>query len=139
MCGDSYVLSSIPAWNTLLLPLGYLGTAAPAGIAAYIICTYTKEKPDRFLGIVLATCGILAAVSAALFVLTSGADALIGFGVCVLVGGIIPVVMGVFLKTQTARAFALVSLICASGGVFAFRCLMWMSGEHLYSLFGTVF
>ena len=36
MAGESYLMSARPNWNTQLLPLGYLLTVAPAGIAAYL-------------------------------------------------------------------------------------------------------
>lgn len=42
MAGHSYMMASIPAWNTYLLPLAYLLTAAPAGIAVYLAVINTS-------------------------------------------------------------------------------------------------
>ena len=44
-CGSSYMMSSQLAWNTVALPLGYLGTALAAGTALwYLLCAARREE-----------------------------------------------------------------------------------------------
>ena len=44
MAGESYMMSSRPAWDTLLLPLGYMLTAMPGGVACYLVVVAAKAK-----------------------------------------------------------------------------------------------
>lgn len=47
MSGHSYMMESRPAWNTLLLPLGYWATAFSGGSALYQLCIIFDEKVDE--------------------------------------------------------------------------------------------
>ena len=47
MAGQSYLMSAIAAWNTELLPLGYLGTAAASGAAAYLVLIAAQKADEN--------------------------------------------------------------------------------------------
>lgn len=44
MAGESYLMEARPNWCSQLLPLGYLLTAVPEGIAAYLVVVAAKAK-----------------------------------------------------------------------------------------------
>lgn len=139
MTGNSYIMSSIPVWDTVTLPIAYSLTVAPAGVALYLVLLGIKKDQDaKLFGLFLAVVGILGAIGAAAFLAPAGADALLTWGVCVVVGGIIPAICGFLVfKGQSAMIMGAIALACALVGCVALRCLMWTTGETLYSLFGT--
>ena len=47
MAGESYLMSSRPNWDTQLLPLGYMLTAMPGGIACYLAVAAAKAKEAK--------------------------------------------------------------------------------------------
>lgn len=141
MAGFSYIMPAIPAWDTVLLPVAYMATAIPAGAALYALLAVIKKEEDVALfGTVILAGGVLAAISAAGFLIGANANPLIGWGASVLVGGAVPAVCGWFvMKKKQTQAAIYAALACATIGCIAFRCAMWMSGVSLYNLFGVVF
>lgn len=145
--GSSYMMGSIPTWDTVLLPLGYLGTAIPGGIAAFmVIASVCKEDATDlapFNKILLAG-GIIAAVMAAAYsatVASAGAAAIAcGWVLAVVVGGIAPAGVGYVLgkKPEQAQALSICALACAAIGAVAFRCLMWMVGTGAINYFSVL-
>lgn len=146
MAGDSYMMASQQSWNTLLLPLGYLGTAIPSGIAAYYalaISSGIQKDALELHGKMLVAGGIVAAITAAAFALASGnsADfALVIWGIAVVVGGICPAVLGIALLRGDAKklnpaSVAALACLCALAGSIAYRCYMWLCSEVLNNFF----
>ena len=74
MAGESYLMEARPNWCSQLLPLGYLLTAVPEGIAAYLVVVAAKAKGADVApyGRALLVGGVLAAVGAAAYVLWAG-------------------------------------------------------------------
>ena len=123
-CGSSYMMSSQLAWNTVALPLGYLGTALAAA-------TETLVGAAAALVTSLAY-GLLAGIV--------GGDSAILFWVGVVVcGGVVPAACGVagMKKTEGALSLAIVAVVGAFIGAVAYRVLMWTASIALMSLFGV--
>ena len=145
-CGSSYMMSSQLAWNTVALPLGYLGTALAAGTALwYLLCAARREE-----GAALSFAATETLVGAAAALVTSlaygllagivGGDSAILFWVGVVVcGGVVPAACGVagMKKTEGALSLAIVAVVGAFIGAVAYRVLMWTASIALMSLFGV--
>lgn len=142
--GMSYMMASRPSWNTPLLPLAYLGTAIPLGIAVFMLIAKKLETEADLAvyakGLMLG--GVLAIVTAALFILTSGC--LNGTAIALLAGttildGIVPVLAGLKLsKDGNANAFNLIvaAVVCTAIGAACFRISMWILATPVADLFG---
>ena len=147
MAGQSYLMDAIAAWNTELLPLAYLGTAAASGAAAYLVLI-AAQKADvaglSFAGLMTLVGGGAALVTVLAYGAAAGAfageTALVFVGGAVLCGGVVPAVCGTLAwkKPGNALTWGVVALVAALVGAVAFRCAMWMLGSGLYNLFGLM-
>lgn len=147
MAGQSYLMAALPMWNTELLPLGYLGTAAAEGAALYavLLAAAKAERADvTFAGVVLLAAGAAALVTGVLYGVAGGAFVsdcgvlyVIGVLVC---GGAVPAVAGfmVWKKPESALVWAVVALVGAVAGAIVYRCAMWLLGESLYGFFNLM-
>jgi len=144
LAGSSYMMSSRPSWNTFALPLGYMGTVIPAGIAAYLAVAGAKKvEVDGIFPTLLMVGGIIAALTAAIYAAVSGtmADSVLYIWVmAVAIGGLLPAVLGYLAKKKPASmlTYASVALICAVVGSVAFRCFMWVSTTSIDNFFHTI-
>lgn len=142
--GASYMMSSRPSWNTIALPLGYLGTAIPAGIACYLVVAAAKKTQiDGVFPTILMAGGIVAALTAAIYAFASGtmADSILLIWVmAVIIGGLAPAVFGYLMKKrpEAALTYAVVALVCAVVGSVAYRCYMWTSTTVIDNFFNTI-
>ena len=130
--GASYMMPARAVWNTLLLPIGYLGTAIPFGISAFLLTAALRKEDASELAIfakALIVGGIVAAVAAGAYVASIGsADViLLGWVLSVVVAGVAPAAIGALIskKPESALALGAASLACALVGSIAYRCLMW--------------
>ena len=135
-CGSSYMMSSQLAWNTVALPLGYLGTALAAGTALwYLLCAARREE-----GAALSFAALVTSLAYGLLAGIVGGDSAILFWVGVVVcGGVVPAACGVagMKKTEGALSLATVAVVGAFIGAVAYRVLMWTASIALMSLFGV--
>lgn len=147
MAGQSYLMPAIAAWNTELLPLGYLGTAAASGAAAYLVLIAAQKASEdavSFFGLMTLVAGLVSLVATVAYGAVSGAfagDIVLAYvGGAVLCGGIVPAVAGALAwkKPGTALTWGVVALVAALVGSIAFRCVMWMLGAGLYNFFGLI-
>lgn len=144
--GYSYMMYSRPAWNTILLPLTYMFTAAPPGIGIWVaLCAAKSESAaTSFAATLLAIAGALSAVVAALYSVVSGAGmgacALLLWGLTVFAGGVLPAVCGFMAMKKPEQGVMLGSIaaILAVVGCIGFRCAMWMVGIGIENFFGLV-
>ncbi len=145
-CGSSYMMASQLAWDTITLPLGYLGTAAATGTALwYVLCAALKEEPPALAFAAQETVagGAAALVLSLAFGLVSGAalgaEALTFWVGVVLCGGVVPAACGFvgMKKPESALQLAVVAAAGALIGSVAFRVLMWLASVALMSLFGA--
>lgn len=147
MAGQSYIMAAIPAWNTELLPLGYLGTAVAEGAAAYLLLIGLQKADEQALGFygrMLLVAGAVSLVTTVIYGAVSGAftgnAVLVYVGGAVLLGGIAPAVCGALAMKAPTNALALAGAgaVCAILGAVAYRCSMWMLGITLYGFFGLI-
>lgn len=132
MAGESYMMSSRPVWNTFLLPLGYLGTAIPMGIVAYLVIISSKkdEATIKLYGIFLLIGAIIGVVTAGVYVLASGSmvDCALLFWICCVFAGIITIICGFMIAKKPAAAMipAVIAVCCSTVVAIAYRCIMWI-------------
>lgn len=145
MAGESYLMSARPNWDTVLLPLGYLGTAIPAGVAAYLtVAALRKEVDDaKPYAIALVVGGVIAAVTTLAYGAFAGAfDATTGLplAAAVVLAGVVPAVCGIVMRGKASSVLALagVSFVAALVGAIAYRCVMWLVTVPIADLFGVV-
>lgn len=153
-CGASYMMAARPAWDTIALPLAYGGTALVLGAAAYaLVAAATSAKATAgdeaatsvagalgFYGIVVAICGIVAAVTVLVYGAAADlmADSLIW--IAVLAAGIAPAALGFFASKRSNGITVLLGIACACAlvGAVALRCAMWIAGTPIMDAFGIV-
>lgn len=146
MAGQSYLMPAIAAWNTELLPLAYLGTAAASGAAAYLVMVAALKADGAavsFAGLMTLVAGAVSTATALVYAAVAGGfagDALLAFAVAVLCGGIAPAVCGAvaWKKPQNGLVLGVAALAVALVGSIALRCGMWMLGGGLYDFFGML-
>lgn len=145
-CGSSYMMSSQLAWNTVLLPLGYLGTAMPLGAAAWALLNHLFKESDaakRWAGGELLAGGLLSLALGGAYGVASGASvsdqAPLFWAGIVLVGSIAPVACGALIarKPSLTLPVSVVACLCGATGSIAYRMLMWTGSIALMSLFGV--
>lgn len=146
MAGQSYLMDAIATWNTELLPLGYLGTAAATGAAAYLTLV-SAQKADEdavsFFGLMTLIAGAVSLATTIAYGAAAGAlagsTALI-YITGVVCGGILPTACGALAWKQPKHALVagIVALTGALIGSCAFRCAMWLLGAGLYGFFGLI-
>lgn len=145
-CGSSYMMSSQLAWNTVALPLGYLGAALAAGTALwYLLCAACKEEASAlsFAAIETLVGAVAALVTTLAYGLIAGivgGDSAILFWVGIVVcGGVVPAACGAvgMKKAEGALSLAIVAVVGAFIGAVAYRALMWTASIALMSLFGV--
>ena len=144
MAGHSYMMGSIPAWCTYLLPTGYLLTSVPAGVAAYIVVLALKHEDTdtlAFYGKVLLCGGILALVGAAAYGISASAAQVAPWWIAsALIGGVVSGACGfaIMKKPENALTYGVIALACALIGSLIYRIYMWLSGVAAVNFFGNM-
>ena len=153
MAGESYLMSARPNWNTQLLPLGYMLTAIPSGVGAYLtvvglVAGKSEDAGETSLDVkpyatALLAGGALSAVGALAYTLSAGASDGAVFALlalAVVAGGVVPCAAGALLpkKMQSLVALGAASCVCALVGAIAYRCIMWLVTVPVADLFMTV-
>lgn len=146
--GVSYMMASRPSWNTPLLPIGYLGTAIPLGVAVFMLVASKADKGCD-LGVYakgLVAGGVIAIVTAALFVFTSGSVDGASAGLlagAVMLDGVVAIAASAKLAKDAAgaaggSAFNLIVavVVCTAVGAACFRISMWILATPVADLFG---
>lgn len=149
--GDTYVMTSRPAWDTLVLPMVYLLSAAVMGCFSLSVLLVRSEKPVAAASMKWATltalgieavlvAGYLVAVAVAPYpdvtrsatrVLAGNLAPLFWIGI-VLIGLLIPAGLMALKKTEhLSRSAAMFGLLCTLVGAIAFRLLMFNLGTSL--------
>ena len=140
MAGESYLMEARPNWCSQLLPLGYLLTAVPEGIAAYLVVVAAKAK-DADVALLIG--GVLGAAGAAAYVLWAGpADGVQWalLAVAVIGAGVVPAVCGALAGKNPGSLMAAAggSVACAFVGAVSYRCIMWLITVPIANLFLNV-
>lgn len=145
MAGHSYLMDAVYTWNTMLLPLAYLGTAAASGLAVYALVAAIRHNEttpaDMKIAFVLLAVGGVAAALTSLLYLTGVMDVadmvLVAVG-AVAVGGVVPLACGIagLKAANSATVLAAVAVAGALIGAVCLRCAMWMAYVPLENFFG---
>jgi len=136
--GNGYVMEAQPEWNTIALPLAYLGSGLACGGTLFeSIMVAKKEEADALGRINPFVLG--AAVAEGVFFLAF--VAIDGFPMATMplwvaaiaIGSVVPIVCCVLLPKSAKLAYA----ACAGAlvGGIAFRALMWVMGTGFLALF----
>ena len=147
MAGHSYLMDAVSNWNTMLLPLAYLGTAAASGFGVYALIAgirhgQTTEADLKIAFILLTVGGIAAALTSLLYLMgvMDAADLMLVAVGAVAVGGVEPLACGVagLKATNSATLLAAIATVGALIGAVCLRCAMWMAYVPLENFFGIV-
>lgn len=142
--GYSYIIPARPMWDTVLLPLGYMATAASGGGACLMLAFALGkegEKTVSFAATLMIAGAALALVLSLAYGAVSGAlsaDGVLALWVVAVAGtALVPGVGGLLVraKPNQAMAWAIVSLVAALAGCAAFRCIMWLVGAGVRDFF----
>ena len=110
MAGESYMMAAQTTWNTFLLPLGYLGTAIPAGVAGYMSTAITVDKETELTQYAkfLSVGSIIAIVTAVAYAVVSGAfvNSVLNAVAAVACAGVVPFAIAAVLSKGAAEAKA---------------------------------
>jgi len=140
--GAGYMMSSQPNWATILMPIGYMTTAAAAGTALYLLFVAISKgdnKADalKFSGTCALIAGIVAAVVATIYGAVQGvfgiANALSLYLVC-LVGCLGVALCGFLASKREQQTLAVVAVIFGVAASLGFRCFMFVCGTGLITL-----
>jgi len=143
--GMSYMMSSKPAWDTILFPLACFGTTAVTGFTTYLVIQATSAEEKAALdwtSLATAVVGLVAALLAIIYAgyagALGGAQAGMFWGGVVAVGCLLPAVCAFLMrKGNSGVALAVTALVGAYVGSFVFRCFMWLIGTTIMTLIGN--
>ncbi|WP_276915659.1 dimethyl sulfoxide reductase anchor subunit family protein [Parvibacter caecicola] len=146
MAGHSYIMPAVETWNTLLLPLAYLGTAMAMGVALYclIACVRGQGADAGAFFALLAIAGVVAAVACGLYFGHAAAAAELSPlypGAAILLGGVVTAACGAAgaWRAGWRMGAAVVALVCAVVGAVCLRVAMWLAYVPLDNFFGLTF
>lgn len=136
--GNGYVMESQPHWNTITLPLAYLGTALAMGAALYLALLISADSGEEEIAKVkpfVLGCAAIALITVLIYGFAGGLTSdVVAFWVCaVVIGGIGAVACAYFLPKQKSLAYA--TLACAVVGGLGIRCAMWIAGSGFLEFF----
>lgn len=166
--GASYIMASQPTWNTILLPIGFVGVAIPLGVSIYLLIAYIKgESNIKCYQQALAVGGVIALVTSLLYALTSGAFHGAGIVCCVsaiVFSGVCCAVLGYLLSKNGKPAEAsskaedgaesvteahadkatkvptalIAALVCALIGSVSFHVLQYTGADLINNFYGML-
>jgi DMSO reductase anchor subunit len=154
--GDTYVMSSRPAWDTLVLPLAYLGSAGAMGCFCLALLLARRPGTQPSTGLKRTTLVVLGlqvvllaaylvalaiaphpeASRSASRVLAGNLAPLFWVGI-VLLGWLIPVALVTARQAKATLSVgsALFGLVCVFVGAVAFRIMMFNLGTSIWQFF----
>ena len=148
--GDTFVMASRPAWNTLFLPICYIASAGVLGAFALNLLLGEDEDAHYALQrLLLKVIGVQAVVLLLYLVMVAIAPypdysrslqrIFVGDIAPLSWLGILIVGMGLpvkFIKDGKAAKMALTSFICVLAGALSFRIMMFLIGSSVRNFFG---
>lgn len=135
--GNGYVMESQPTWNTITLPLAYLGSGLACGATLFAAFVGNDEEAQTKLrNLVLGSIAI-ALVTFVAYAASTGfaANAMMFWVGAVLVGCIGPAACVWLSKKRHQALWA--AFACAIIGGICLRATMWMLGTGFLSFFAT--
>lgn len=143
--GMSYMMSSKPAWDTILFPLACFGTTATTGFTTYLVIQFAADDAEaarKWTCTATVVAGIAAALLSVVYAFSigaaTGAQAGLFWGGVIAVGCALPTVCAFLAgKGRSGFALAIAALAGAYAGSFVFRCFMWLIGTTILTLIGN--
>lgn len=128
MAGSSYMMESCPAWNTVLLPAGYLGTSVAAGLALFAAIEIAMGEDAKFFAGIALVGACIAVVTVAAYAFAASAfDAYAAVAGVALVAGVFAGVCCVVgMRASRPLVFLGAAVIMALVASVAYRSLMWL-------------
>lgn len=136
--GNGYIMEARQNWNTLALPIAYLGSGIACGAAVFAACTTLSGCPAEEVG----TASRLAVGSAAIALVTAVIyAAMVGFAldgvwfwaVCIAVGCVVTAALAWFGAKQPALLYG--AAACALIGGLGLRAAMFLAGTGFIDSF----
>ncbi len=142
MAGHSYMMEAVSAWNSYLLPIGYLMTGLPMGATLYWALCCKDQDSGKFMAICTLVCGILALLSVGAYAIFAGAFAgaatlWVVLGALIL-AGVVPIVTGALGIKSPGTTIAWVTFVCVTIGACLYRILMWIDYNGVFGFFGNM-
>ena len=144
--GNGYVMESQVTWNTIFLPLAYLGTALSMGATLYASLIFAEKTEgdaaadvlpsewDKIKNIVLG-CAIAGFALTLFYGIAVGfALDIIAYWICALLIGGVGTTVCVFMVGKQ-KSLIYVALVCAVIGALGLRCAMWLAGSGFLEFF----
>lgn len=135
--GSSYMIPARPNWNTLALPLAYLGSGLTLGGFVYLALLAAKkeEAPSiKKIAVFVLLAALVGVIGILAFGIMAGSSVMVDNSVlfwagAVVIGGIAPLVAAYLVwKNGSKSSFIYAGLAGALIGGLAFRALMWAVG-----------
>lgn len=145
--GYSYIIPARPLWNTILLPIAYMGTAVSLGAAVYLLAIRIGREGKEsvsFAASLLIVSGIAALALSLAYGFVSGAigaDHVLLLWIVVVVGsGLLPTICGFIAKNKVDQAlvWSVIAIVGSLIGCIAFRCIMWLVGSGVKDFFSSL-
>ncbi|MCR5582561.1 MAG: dimethyl sulfoxide reductase anchor subunit [Eggerthellaceae bacterium] len=137
--GNGYVMQAQPAWNTIALPLAYLGTDLPMGAFTFLAIASLSgvdgEELKKFDTVTIA-CAVAAPVLCLIygFVTQFALDPVLFWGGTIVVGALTCLFAW---KRNTNANMVYGGLACAIACGVCLRAVMWLAGSGFFDLFST--
>jgi anaerobic dimethyl sulfoxide reductase subunit C (anchor subunit) len=145
-CGSSYMMAARPAWDSIFLPLAYLGTAATAGTSCNLLIKVARKQGAasiKFASIFACAGGILGVVTALTYCLVTGASLLANeesvliWLIALFLTLVVSVISSAFVGKQAKKELSLAAIATAGGivGAISLRAVMWLAGAPVLNFF----
>jgi anaerobic dimethyl sulfoxide reductase subunit C (anchor subunit) len=145
-CGSSYMMAARPAWDSIFLPLAYLGTAAAAGTSCNLLIKVVRKQGAesvKFASILALAGGILGAITALAYclmasnLLLSNEDSVLIWLIALFLTLAVSVISSAFVGRQAKKELSLAAIATAGGvvGAISLRAVMWLAGAPVLNFF----
>lgn len=138
MSGHSYMMQANGAWNTLLLPVGYLTTALAVGAGLWwVLCAPDEENGSKQAILATVVFTVVALVSVGAYAVAVGAFAS-GDAIAVVctVCAALAAILAFVGRSKPLPACAWSVVVVAAIVALLFRILMWNLGGGIFAFFG---
>jgi len=139
MVGYSYLMVGRAAWDTILLPLCYLGTAVPMGACLYSVLAFPDGLSGMFDKLCIRVSGVVAALTLLIYGIATNLFSGNGtvYLICALIcSAIVPLVCSYATGDKASKSVRWVMVIAVIAGALLFRVMMWVVGTGFYNLLG---
>lgn len=139
VCGNGYRMSTMEHWNTVLLPLAYLGTSWIVGALAYLAIASSREDVSKLwiYGVGVSIVNLIALVAYGASCGFGGEHAALYVAGAIVVGGVVPLACAVLWKKKPGVALLAAGAGAAVVGALSLRAVMWLLGAGYLDFFAA--